>query len=221
MTRVAEFLRIMPKRLSGIAELPNRDMPWPNTTLGRCTKMGLALAEAALYHRWDAVPLDNPRIASDYREVLLPVMTKDDFDALPMNFATRHRDLPADRLKDGGLKTYVSLWSLGPLLFVGVPGETTAELGVRLKWESPFAKTYVMYLGTDSIGYIAHRNAYLWGGYEVLTSRVGPNGGTKLISEAIDAAEGMRSKLLADGADLTLPGQGTGAIPENDPGTAR
>jgi len=187
---------------------------------GRCEKMGLALAETALYHRWDAVPLDNPRISSDYREVNLPSMSKEDFDALPQNFGTGEQERPGK--KEGAtLKTYVSLWSLGPLCFVGVPGETSAELGVRLKWESPFPKTYVMYLSTDSCGYITHRNGYCWGGYEVLTSRVGPKAGTQLISEAVDAAEGMRDRLIAGGADLTLPGQGTGAIPENNPGTAR
>ena len=42
-----------------------------------------------------------------------------------------------------------------------------------------------------------------------------------VISEAVNAAEAMRRKLLAAGANLALPGQGAGAIPENNPGTAR
>lgn len=187
--------------------------------LARCEEMGKALAKMALYHRWDAVPLPNPRIGTEYRQVKLPAMSKEDFDSLPMNFGVGEQDRPAAS-EGATVDTYVSLWSLGPLCFVGVPGETSAELGVRLKWESPFPRTYVMYLSTDSCGYITHRNGYTWGGYEVLTSKLGPKGGYNLINEAIDAAEEMRRNLEKAGADLTLPGQGTGAIPENNPGTA-
>jgi neutral ceramidase len=187
---------------------------------GRCERMGSALAEAAMYHRWDAVPLENPSIACDYRKLILPALTEEEWQRLPQNFASRHRQTPEEKQEDGGIRTWICLWSLGPILFVGLPGEVSAELGQRLKWESPFPKAFMMYISTDYLGYISHRNAYTWGGYEVLTSRLGPHGGGQIISEAIDAAEEMRSKLLAAGADLSLPGQETGAVPQNKPGTA-
>jgi len=187
---------------------------------GRCERMGQALAEAALYHRWDAVPLEDPAIACDYRKIVLPALTEQEWQALPQNFKSRHRSIPEGKEEDGGIRSWICIWSIGPILFVGLPGEVSAELGQQLKWQSPFPKAFMMYLSTDYLGYICHRNAYNWGGYEVLTSRVGPHGGNQIVLEAVSAAEDMRKKLLAAGADLSLPAQNMGAVPENRPGTA-
>ena len=186
----------------------------------RCEQMGRSLAEKVLYHRWDAVPLDVEAVGVDYREVKVVPMSREAFDALPQNFTTSHREPSGDITSDGLLKTYVSLLAIGPILFAGVPGELTAELGIRIKWESPFPKTFVMYIATDSIGYIAHRNAFAWGGYEVLTSRVGPSAGAAICDEILTGAEQLKQKLQAGGAHLRLPGQGAGKIPENRPGAA-
>jgi hypothetical protein len=189
--------------------------------LGRCERMGLALAEKALYHRWDAVTLDRTPIGSDYREVVLPALTKKQYAALPQNFSIPYRQPDKTVIKDGGFRTYISLWAIGPIVFVGVPGEITAELGLRLKWESPFAKTFVMFLATDHIGYIPHRNAYAWGGYEVFGSVLAPSAGTRLCNAIIEAAEDLKVRMEADGAPLHLPGATAGAVPRNAPGAAK
>ncbi|MGH7144344.1 MAG: hypothetical protein ACREJ2_09510 [Planctomycetota bacterium] len=186
----------------------------------RCERMGLALAEKALYHRWDAVQLDSTALSHSYRPVELPAMTDADFKSLPQNFASDWRS--HGRLKNGQVQTFMSLWAIGPLLFCGVPGELSAELGLRLKWESPFPKTFVMFIATDNLGYISHRNAYQWGGYEVLTSALGPDGGKVLVSELCAAAEELKTAFeKKTGRNLHLPGALEGAVPANAPGAAK
>jgi len=174
---------------------------------GRAERMGQALAEKALYHRWDAVDIESPALALDYREVLLPVMTAGDFERLPGRGPESEYRPVRDELRVGDdVRTYFSLWAAGPLLFVGVPGEMTAELGLRIKWESPFPKTYIMYMATDHVGYIPHRSAYEWGGYEVLTSPFGPGAGAKLCDEILAAAGELRAGIEARGGSASLPG---------------
>ena len=77
-----------------------------------------------------------------------------------------------------------------------------------------------MYQATDSLGYIAHRNAYAWGGYEVLTSQLAPEGGAVLCSEILSAAESLKAQFEGKGIRIALPASGAGAIPKNDPGAA-
>ena len=68
-----------------------------------------------------------------------------------------------------------SLLAIGPVLLIGVPGELVAELGSVLKWFSPFKRAYIMYQATDSLDYIAHPNAYLWGGFETFCAQLSPS----------------------------------------------
>ncbi|MCZ7648666.1 MAG: neutral/alkaline non-lysosomal ceramidase N-terminal domain-containing protein [Planctomycetota bacterium] len=187
----------------------------------RSEQMGLALAQKALYHRWDSVALDDPPLGCEYRELVLPEMSETEFRALPQNFSFTWRPPREDLRVNGGLRAHVSLWALGPILFVGVPGEVTAEWGLRLKWSSPFAKTFVMFLATDHIGYIPHRNAYEWGGYEVLTSPLGAEAGEVLAAEALKAANELKRKMSAGGRKLHLPGAETGSAPANQPGAVK
>ncbi len=49
-----------------------------------------------------------------------------------------------------------------------------AELGSVLKWFSPFKRTYIMYQATESLDYIAHPNAFLWGGFEIVCAQLSP-----------------------------------------------
>jgi len=187
----------------------------------RCDQMGKALAQKALYHRWDAVELDDLPLSSAYEEIVLPVMSKEEFDALPPNFAAEWGPVREECLAEGGLKTWFSLWTLGPILFIGVPGEITAEVGMMLKWSSPFPKTFVMFLATDHVGYISHRNAYTWGGYEVLTSPVSCQAGRKLCDEVLASAEKLKARLKEGGHRLELPGSAAGDIPGNRPGAGK
>ncbi|HUW55855.1 MAG TPA: neutral/alkaline non-lysosomal ceramidase N-terminal domain-containing protein [Planctomycetota bacterium] len=173
----------------------------------RCERMGLALAEKVLYHRWDAVRLDDPPVASVWRDIVLPAMTDEDFARVPKDYGSEKRlTVPDDAKAEGGLAVSLCLWSIGPVLFIGTPGELVAELGLRLKWESPFPKTYVMYLATEHLGYMAHRNAFAWGGYEAVCTRFGPEAGARFCDAALSAAKELKTRVEATGRRVALPG---------------
>ncbi|MCX6048202.1 MAG: hypothetical protein NT075_24135, partial [Chloroflexi bacterium] len=76
---------------------------------------------------------------------------------------------------------------------IGVPGELVAELGSVLKWFSPFKRAYIMYQATDSFDYIAHPNAYLWGGFETMCGQLTPAAARPLINAILDAAEELKA----------------------------
>jgi len=176
---------------------------------GRAERMGQALAEKVLYHRWDAVKLDEPAIASDIRDIVLPAMTDEDLARVPGHDhygSGKFRDVPDHLNTPGGIAAKLSLWAVGPVLFVGTPGELVAELGLRIKWESPFPKTFIMYLATEHIGYMAHRNAFAWGGYEAVTTCFGPEAGGKFCDEALAAAKDLKRRIESAGRRVALPG---------------
>lgn len=174
---------------------------------GRCERMGQALAEAVLYHRWDAVVLDDPALAVDVRDIALPAMTEEDFARVPGSSASGRRLNVPESAKRDGFATKISLWAVGPVLFVGVPGEMVSELGLRIKWESVFPKTFIMYMATDCLGYIAHRNAYEWGGYEAISTRLGVDAGSRLCDGALAAAKELKARIEASGRRVALPGR--------------
>ncbi|HUT92632.1 MAG TPA: hypothetical protein VMY37_24275 [Thermoguttaceae bacterium] len=55
---------------------------------------------------------------------------------------------------------------LGDVVFVGVPGEVFARLGLELRRRSPFRHTCIIGLANEKIGYIPDRKAYADGGYQ-------------------------------------------------------
>jgi len=87
-----------------------------------------------------------------------------------------------------------ALLAVGPVLFIGVPGELVAELGSVLKWFSPFKRTYILYQSTDSLDYIAHPNAYRWGGFEAMVGQLSPGAARPLVNAILDAAEELAAE---------------------------
>ena len=172
----------------------------------RCERMGLALAEKVLYHRWDSVQLEDAPVACAWRDLVLPAMTDEDFAKVPGHYGSGRRlEVPDYAKAEGGLAVKLCLWSVGPVLFVGTPGELVAELGLRIKWDSPFPKTYIMYLATEHLGYMAHRNAFEWGGYEAICTRFGPEAGTRFCDEATAAAKQLKARIESTGRSVALP----------------
>ena len=55
--------------------------------------------------------------------------------------------------------------SIDDVAFVGVPGEMTNELGLKIKWHSPYSRTFIAYCATDYSGYISTANQVAAGGY--------------------------------------------------------
>jgi hypothetical protein len=63
-------------------------------------------------------------------------------------------------------QTRLQIIRLGELVFVGIPGEMFARLGLELRRRSPFRHTCIIGLANEEIGYIPDRKAYADGGYQ-------------------------------------------------------
>lgn len=56
--------------------------------------------------------------------------------------------------------------AIGDVAFVGVPGEIVNEIGLQIKWSSPFRRTFIAYCSTGYFGYMCPPNFIAAGGYE-------------------------------------------------------
>ncbi|MBP5531107.1 MAG: hypothetical protein J6Y54_03645, partial [Lentisphaeria bacterium] len=56
--------------------------------------------------------------------------------------------MPPDHLGETEVELEIQLMSVGDVCLVGVPGELLAELGLEIKWHSPFRKTFILYCAT-------------------------------------------------------------------------
>jgi hypothetical protein len=63
-------------------------------------------------------------------------------------------------------QTRLQIIRLGDIVFVGIPGEMFARLGLELRRRSPFRHTCIIGLANETIGYIPDRQAYADGGYQ-------------------------------------------------------
>lgn len=92
----------------------------------------------------------------------------------------------------------VQLLSIGDVCLVGVPGEVLAELGLEIKWNSPFRKTFILYGSTAYFDYICHGNALISGGYEGGCQLIDSRSGLKMVNAAIDGAYKLYEKTYPD-----------------------
>ncbi|MCX6993923.1 MAG: hypothetical protein NT011_12385 [Kiritimatiellaeota bacterium] len=63
-------------------------------------------------------------------------------------------------------QTRLQVIRLGDIVFVGIPGEMFARLGLELRRRSPFRHTCIIGLANEHIGYIPDCKAYADGGYQ-------------------------------------------------------
>ena len=90
--------------------------------------------------------------------------------------------------------------ALGDVAFVGVPGETVNELGLEIKWHSPFRRTFVAYCATGYYGYISPANFVAAGGYEGRLQRFASRDSLTLVKTAEDGLFALRERLFPESA---------------------
>jgi len=85
----------------------------------------------------------------------------------------------------GPVKAEVQVIAVGPIAFLGWPGEVFCELGIKAKRGSPFSQTFVIGYANGSIGYVPTPEAYSEGGYEVESAgHLADDAGLVLVEES-------------------------------------
>jgi hypothetical protein len=82
---------------------------------------------------------------------------------------------------------------IGPAALVGFPGEPFAEIGARVKAESPFLHTLFSGYTNDYLGYLPTTDAYPDRGYEVDTSPFRPGSDTLLVEASLALLADLRA----------------------------
>lgn len=179
----------------------------PEAGFAETRRVGQVLATETMKRAYDAHKIEGPlRVHTLTRSVPLRMRTRAEFEQI--EGATEGGiDGNLARVEQPGAMVDVefALLAVGPVLFIGVPGELVAELGSVLKWFSPFKRAYVLYQGTDSFDYIAHPNAYLWGGFETMCGQLSPAAARPLINAILDAAEELAVRAQVPGALVAQP----------------
>ena len=123
---------------------------------------------------------------------------------LGANMTTMESRLRAPYRKFSGHDTGkmdVQVLSIGDVAFVGVPGELVNELGLEIKWHSPFKRRFIAYCATDYMGYISTLNQVAAGGYEPTDQRFASRDTLRLVVTAQDALLDLRARVFPeDGA---------------------
>ena len=88
--------------------------------------------------------------------------------------------------------------SIGDVAFVGVPGELVNELGLEIKWHSPFKRTFIAYCATGYFGYISTLNQIAAGGYEPQSQHFASRDTLRLVSTVQNALLDLRAKLFPE-----------------------
>lgn len=165
----------------------------PEAGFAETRRVGEILATEAIKRGYDALKIDEPlRLLYTSRSVRLRLRTRAEFEAIPLNGQSEQvitENLKRVEQPGAEIDVPFSLLAIGPVLLIGVPGELVAELGSVLKWFSPFKRAYIMYQATDSLDYIAHPNAYRWGGFETFCGQLSPAAVRPLINAILDAAD--------------------------------
>jgi hypothetical protein len=172
----------------------------PEAGYAEMRRAGEALATEAIKRSYDAHKVTQPlHVRCSTRTLPLRLRTQEEFRQIPLNGQDErviHDNLVRVERPGAMVDVEFALLAIGPVLFIGVPGELVAELGSVLKWFSPFKRTYILYQGTDSLDYIAHPNAYLWGGFETLCGQLSPGAVRPLINAILDAAEELAAEAV-------------------------
>lgn len=88
---------------------------------------------------------------------------------------------------------------VGPAVFVGVPLELFADVGLRVKERSPFAVTHVSGYTNGAFGYLPNRRAFTEGGYEVDATYFLPGADALLVDAMVDLIEELHAAPRSDG----------------------
>lgn len=178
-------------------------LPGTQYSFGEAARIGAVLAGDVLktIQHAPVVPVSRIRVSTKFIKLRLPEFTAKEVawakrtqktfgTANPAPFLDLVRAakiLDVESRHGEPFNAEVQVIALGnKIAFVGFPGEMFTEFGLSVKEDSPFPITIPVELDNGDVGYIPNRIAYKEGAYEVVTSRVLPGAGEKLMNSGLD-----------------------------------
>ena len=97
----------------------------------------------------------------------------------------------------------VQVIGVGDVCLVGIQGEPVCELGLEMKWHSPFRRAWVATYALGYTGYVSPANFVIQGGYEGGCQISRCRDTLRLVNEAVDAMYELHERLNPEmrGAD--------------------
>lgn len=93
-------------------------------------------------------------------------------------------------------KTHLALQcvSIGDQAFAAIPGELCSNLGMEVKWHSPFKRTWIAELSTGYTGYISPAHSLVEGGYEPKKQIFHSRHTLSMITQLVDMLISIRNR---------------------------
>lgn len=173
----------------------------PQASYGEAARIGAVLSGDTLkvIQRAPVVPVSDIHVSSRVLKLELPHFTPEEVALARRTQATVGTSNPAPfldlvraakiiEIDDRHGKPFdaeVQVIAFGDqLAFVGFPGEMFTQFGLNVKQDSPFPITITAELANGALGYIPNRQAYPEGAYEVVSTRLKPGAGERLMNSA-------------------------------------
>ncbi len=121
-------------------------------------------------------------------------------DGLPDELYAREA-LALKELQDEPVAVEIQAILIGETVLVALPAEVFVEFGLEIKKHSPFAKTMIVGLANDWVGYVPTRRAFEEGGYEpqpARSSQLDEAAGDTMVQEALGLLNGLMGKEAGD-----------------------
>lgn len=167
--------------------------PHPRTFRGT-ERLGHILAASAVQAAEQVREYDaDPAIAGTIRQVALPLKAAEELTAF-REFMQLGVGFGADRMVDQSFVTEVQALSVGPVLYVGLPGEPFLELGQQVERQCGQDRTYVVGYANDDARYVLPQQAYEDNRYETWGSMLARGSGELLVEAATQAAREVRAR---------------------------
>ena len=132
------------------------------------------------------------------------IMSEPKVGGLLIPFRAKLRDRWRERTGAAEKDLELQVLSIGEVAFVGVPGEIVNEIGLEIKWNSPFKRTFIAYCATGYFGYMCPANLIAAGGYEAKNNRLSSRETLRMVAAITDGLFDLRRK--------TFPSEGDGRL---------
>jgi neutral ceramidase len=176
--------------------------PGPQRGLGEAQRLGEVLSAAVIRAYTHLERAEAPRVAALSSTIRIPIQkpSAEEIAEAKKIVATPPDpsvDFTLDRVKavkvmqvvdrkGEDLSPEVQVLSVGPVAFVGIPGELFVELGLEIQKKSPFKNTVIVELADQDIGYIPTEDGFRQGAYEPTSTLMVPGSGERIAAKAIE-----------------------------------